>query len=150
VNENTSSNKREKKRKRSSLQLPLTEDTINIPKLNKDISVSDMLTELGFREAVASSSRPKNDQFREPHIEEMPDMYDDELLFDIGDDGENYELIDDIEERGDGNHDEIESENEYMDADDEVLGDDESDDDTLEDDNNLFAAPELGSDDEDY
>jgi len=119
VNENTS-NKSSKKRKRSSQELLPVEDTTNVPKLNRDISVSDMLTRLGL--GVASSSRPRNDQFREPHIEEMPDMYDDELLFDmfdIGDD-ENNELIDDLEEHRDDNGELIDDQEEEEDDDDDV------------------------------
>src|SRR5918911_749271 len=76
ANENTL-NKSSKKRKRSSRELPPVKDTTYVPKLNRDISVSDMLTGLGL--GVASSSRSRNDQFREPHIEEMPDMYDDDF-----------------------------------------------------------------------
>jgi len=52
-NENTS-NRSSKKRKISSQQLSPVEDTPNVPKLNRDISVSDMLTGLGL--GVASSS----------------------------------------------------------------------------------------------
>ena len=113
MNENTS-NKSSKKRKISSQQLFLVEDTTNVPKLNRDISESDMLIGLGL--GVTSSSRSRNDQFREPNIEETPDMYDDELLFDIGDE-ENYELIDDLEEQRD---------------DDELIDDQEEDDDQVE------------------
>jgi hypothetical protein len=141
VNENIS-NKSSKKRKISSQQLSPVEDTTNVPKLNRDISVSDILTELDL--GVASSSRSRNDQFHEPNIEETPDMYDDELLFDIGDE-ENYELIDDLEEQRDDDEliddqEEDDDQVEYMDTDNEVP----------EDDDNLFAAPELESDNEGY
>ena len=97
---------------------------------------------------VASSSRSNNDQFHEPRVDEMPDMYDDELLFDIGND-ENNELIDNLEEHRDGNgelidyledDDDEDEEVEYMDADNEVP----------EDGDNLFTAPELESGDEGY
>ena len=144
VNENTS-NKSSKKRKRSSQELLPVEDTTNVPKLNRDISVSDMLTRLGL--GVASSSRPRNDQFREPHIEEMPDMYDDELFFDIGDE-ENNELIDDLEEHCDDNGELIDDQEEEDDDDDVEYTDTDSE--APEDDDNLFAAPELEDEDEDY
>jgi hypothetical protein len=103
-----------------------------------------MLTRLDL--GVASSSRSKDDQFHEPRVDEMPDMYD-ELFFDIGDD-ENNELIDNLEEHRDDNGELIDYREEG--DDDEALGDDESDDDALEDDNNLFAAPEMESEDENY
>ena len=69
-----------------------------------------MLTGLGLDEeiVVASSSRPRNDQFHEPRVDEMLDMFDDELLFDIGDDYN--ELIDDLEECRDEDDDELEIE----------------------------------------
>src|SRR5437016_5775453 len=110
------------KRKRSS---PV-EKALDVPKLNRDVSISNMLTGLGLDEeiVVASSSRPRNDQFHEPRVDEMLDMFDDELLFDIGDDYN--ELIDDLEECHDeeiicdDDKLEIELENEYIDSDDEV------------------------------
>ncbi|CAG8710713.1 13298_t:CDS:2, partial [Dentiscutata erythropus] len=135
VNENTL-NKSSKKRKISSQQLSPVEDTTNVPKLNRDISVSDMLTGLGL--GVASSSRSRNDQFHEPNIEETPDMYDDELLFDIGDE-ENYELIDDLEEQ----HDDDELIDDQEEGDDDQVEYIDIDNETPEDDDNLFAAPEL-------
>jgi hypothetical protein len=145
ANENTS-NKSSKKRKRSSRELPPVKDTTYVPKLNRDISVSDMLTGLGL--GVASSSRSRNDQFREPHIEEMPDMYDDELLFDLGDE-ENNELIDDLEEHRDDNGELIDDQEEEEDDDDDVEYMD-ADNEAPEDDDNLFAAPELEGENEDY
>ena len=144
VNEDMSSNNNSKKRKRSS---PV-EKTLDVPKLNRDVSISNMLTGLGLDEeiVVASSSRPRNDQFHKPRVDEMLDMFDDELLFDIGD---NYnELIDDLEECRDEEiicdddelEIELELENEYMDSDDEVSKDDD----------NLFVSPELEEEDECY
>ncbi|RHZ83594.1 hypothetical protein Glove_90g8 [Diversispora epigaea] len=127
VNEDTSSNKNSKKRKRSS-------PTPDIPKLNRDVSINNMLTELDLGEeiVVASSSRLYiNDQFHELHMDEMLDIFDDELLFDIEDD--DNELIDDLEEcdneeiiyDDDELEVEVELENEYIDSDDEVFKDDD-------------------------
>jgi len=124
--------------------------------LNRDISVSDILTELDLREGVTSSSQPRNDQFREPHIEEMSDMYD-ELLFDMFDieDNENNELIDDLEEYRNDDNELIDNLEEYRDDNNELIDDREdneveSEDEYLEDDDNLFAAPELEEEDESY
>ncbi len=49
---------------------------------------------------VASSSRSRNDQFHNLLIEETTDIFDDMLLYDLGDNenNENNELIDDLEE----------------------------------------------------
>jgi hypothetical protein len=77
-----------KKRKRSSDQFTPDEETIHLPKLKRDISISNMLSgmDLGEEIVVASSSRTRNDQFHNPHINEMPDTFDDALLYDLGDD----------------------------------------------------------------
>ena len=74
----------------------------------------------------------------------MPDMYDDELLFNIEDE-ENNELIDDLEEHRNDNGELIDGQEEENDD-----YTPEDDDYTPEDDDNLFAAPELEGEDVDY
>ena len=165
---------REKKRKRDSEQLLPSEtlETTKIPKLKKDISVSDMLTELNLapnildennEEVAESSSKKWYDQFHDPPSDDIPDIIDEDNLYDIG--GGNDELIDDLNEISSNDIDEgIDSENEDADNDDskdeDTNNEDSEDEDSNNEDNdtdngdsededidigneNLFTAPEI-------
>ena len=140
-----------KKRKRSSHQFTLDEETIHLPKLKRDISISNMLSgmDLGEKIVVASSSRTRNDQFHNPCINEMPDTFDDALLYDLGDD--QY----DNNDNGDINIFDIKDDELFNgddDIEDDVLfnGDDDIDEGEELLNENLFIAPELESEEEDY
>ena len=127
-----------KKRKRSSQQSSKNK----IPKLRKDTSVSDMLTELSLAPnisdeneeneelVIASSSRTRNDHFHEPLQDEMPDIIEEESLYNI--ENEEINLIDASET---DKTDEIDDE-----ADEEIETDDNYDNE------NLFAALEFEDD----
>src|SRR6185436_4789178 len=79
----TSSIQSSKKRKRSSNQFTPDKETIHLPKLKKDISISNMLS--GEEIIVASSSQTRNDQFHNPCINKIPNTFDDALLYNLGD-----------------------------------------------------------------
>ena len=149
----------EKKRKRDSKQSVPSEET-KVPKLKKDISVSDMLTKLNLasntfdneseEEVIASSSKSRYDQFHNPLQDEIPDIVDDNDLYDIG--GE--ELIDDLKEVSNDDideHEDIEysdnTDDDYEDVD--SLTDNDDDDENIDISNeDLFTAPEI--EDEEY
>ena len=136
----------EKKRKRDSKQSVPSEET-KVPKLKKDISVSDMLTELNLasntfdneseEEVIASSSKSRYDQFHNPLQDEIPDIVDDNDLYDIG--GE--ELIDDLKEVSNDDIDEHED-IEYSDNTDDDYKDVDSFTDNNDDDKNIDIGNE--------
>ncbi|RHZ77090.1 hypothetical protein Glove_186g93 [Diversispora epigaea] len=126
-NENVSLITSSKKRKRSSRQFIPDEETARLPKLKRDTSISNMLSGMDFDDEiiVASSSRSRNDQFHNPLIEETPDIFDDMLLYNLGDNenNENNELINDLEEYRDNNNELIDDLEEYRDDDNELIDD---------------------------
>ena len=140
-----------KKKKRSSKQLLLKEGT-KVLKLKKDTSVSEMLTELALASdtsdeneklIIASSSRTRDDQFREPPQDEIPDMFDDDFLYNIRD----VELVDDLDDDDDNtdSDDDVDSDDEDVDSDDDDA--DSDDEGNGESDNEgLFTAPNFDDD----
>src|SRR6185436_4337080 len=151
-----------KKRKRSSRQFTPDEETIHLPKLKRNISISNMLSgmDLGKEIVVASSSQTRNDQFHNPRIDEVPDTFDDALLYDLGDD-DNDQINDNLDDNNDNedidlfNDDaDIEEDDELFNGDDELFNGDDDIDDIDEDEElfneNLFIAPELENEEEDY
>jgi hypothetical protein len=99
---------------------------------------------------VASSSRIRNDQFHNPCINEIPDTFDDALLHDLGDD--QY----DNNDNGEINIFDVEEDDELFNGDDDIEddvlfnGDDDIDEGEELLNENLFIAPELKSEKEDY
>jgi len=107
--------------------------------------------DLGEEIVVASSSHTRNDQFHNPHINEMPDTFDDALLYDLGDD--QY----DNNDYGNINIFDLEEDDKLFNGDDDIDEGEElsNGDDDIEEgeelfNENLFTAPELEEDDESY
>src|SRR6185369_14894556 len=139
-----------KKRKRSSRQFTPDEETTHLPKLKRNISISNMLSgmDLGKEIVVTSSSRTRNDQFHNSRIDEVPDTFDDALLYDLGDD-DNDQINNNLDDNNDNedidlfNDDaDIEEDDELFNGDDELFnGDDElfiGDDELFNGDDELF------------
>jgi len=96
---------------------------------------------------VASSSRSRNDQFHNPLIEETHDIFDDMLLYDLGD-NENNELIDDLEGYRDDDNELIDDREVDEELDENVESENEYEE--VFEENNLFITPELEEENENY
>ena len=153
-------NKDISKKKRSSEQ-PLSKEVTKVPKLKKDTLVSEMLTELVLASdasdenekeneklVIASSSRTRNNQFREPFQDEIQDIFDNNDLYNIRD----VELVDDLD-----NDDDNANSNDYdVDSDDEDVNSEDDDADSDDkgneesDNEGLFTAPNFEDDGNNY